>query len=105
MQHRPSRLVTTKAKNTLQAKRIDALLLTGCIPCRSQPNSQRGSRLLEDRAGSNGALMTAVAAYQATAAGAVGLITAIASRAYESGRPSQLFQARKARVLGPKPRQ
>ena len=103
MQHGPGGLVAAQPQHALQAQSADALLLVGQVPRRGQPHTQRRAGLVEDGAGSDGALVGAAAAHQAQPTGAIGGLHHGTARADESLRPAQPLQIPQARLLAGEP--
>jgi hypothetical protein len=104
VQHRPRRLVGPQPQRPLDPECGDAVLLTGHLPCRSEPQPQRRASAVQDRPRRDRRLTTADRALPTTAAQSPPS-PAGAPRAPESGGPAQPLKVINARSLVRKPRQ
>jgi len=103
VQHCPGGLVTAQPEHPLQTQRADALLLAGDVPRRREPDPQRSTCLVEDRAGRDAALVPARSANEPGASRPPRNVYDTASGTTIAVRPPQLFQVGRAGFLAGKP--
>ena len=103
VQHRPGSLVTAQAKNPLQSKSAHAVLLTRDVPRRGKPNPQGRSRLVEDGARRDTALVRTGSTNQSAPACANRCVHHATCRAAKSARPPQLLKVAGTRIFTGKP--
>lgn len=99
VEHCPGSLVTAKAQYSLHSQGTGAVLLTGDIPHRPEPERQRQMAVLENCTGRHGGLVSALGAHQTPTLGRPGL-GSTTPRTYETVWPTEGHQIRTALLVG-----
>lgn len=94
----PGRYVASQAQHLLQTHRPCTVFLTGNVPDRSKPHSQRLVGVLENRARRDGSLIAACPANQ-TSPRCRPISRSLAMRANKAARPAQANQVVPTRLL------